>query len=105
LESTTDPDFIELIEEKYNSLKQQMTEIEDKIRVIQKEHSKILLLRGELAQELFWNNGEMSVYEKAEFFNKVIEKITYNGEKFKRNGTLTIYFKNGDTITIQMENK
>lgn len=105
LESTTDPDFIELIEEKYNSLKQQMTEIEDKIRVIQKEHSKILLQRGELAQELFWNNGEMSVYEKAEFFNKVIEKITYNGEKFKRNGTLTIYFKNGDTITIEMENK
>lgn len=105
LESTTDPDFIELIEEKYNSLKAEMTELENRIRTIQKEHNKINVKRGEVAQELFWNNGEMSIYEKAEFFNKVIDKITYIGEKFKRNGTLTIYFKNGDMVEMAIDNK
>ena len=47
----------------------------------------------------------MTIYEKAEFFNKVIDKITYIGEKFKRNGTLTIYYKNGDIIEMNIENK
>lgn len=106
LDSTTDPDFIELIEEKYKSLKSEMTELEDKIRTIEKERNKITLKRGELAQELFWNNGgEMTIYEKAEFFNRVIERITWKSEKFKRNGTLTIYYKNGDKIEIEMINK
>lgn len=106
LESTTDPDFIELIEEKYKSLKEKLSEIDNKIREIQKEHAKINYKRGELAQELFWNrDGEMSIYEKAEFFNKVIDKITYLGEKFKRYGTLTIYFKNGDTTALELTNK
>ena len=106
LESTTDPDFIELIQEKYQSLKVKRIEIEDKIREIQKERDKINYKRGELAQEMFWQkDSEMTIYEKAEFFNKVIDKITYLGEKFKRNGILTIYFKNGDTISIEITNK
>lgn len=106
LDSTTDPDFIELIEEKYKSLKEKMTEIENKIREIQKEHNKINVKRGELAQEQFWNNGgEMTIYEKAEFFNKVIERITWKSEKFKRNGILTIIYKNGDSVEIEMINK
>lgn len=105
LEAATDPDYIELLEEKYKSLKAQINEIEDKIRVIEKESIKIKTKRGDLLQEMVWNKPEMSIYEKAEFFNKVIEKITYNGEKFKRNGTLAIYFKNGDIIEIEMTNK
>ena len=106
LESTTDPDFIELIEEKYKALKEKRIELENKIREIQKERDKINYKRGELAQELFWQkDSEMTIYEKAEFFNKVINRITYIGEKFKRNGTLTIYYKNGDTIEMEIENK
>lgn len=61
--------------------------------------------RGDLLQEMFWNNTEMSIYEKAEFFNKVIGKITWQSEKFKRKGTLTIHYKNGDRIDIEMTNK
>lgn len=105
LDNTTDPDIIELIEEKYKSLKQKLSVIDNNIKSIQTEHAKIVLKRGELAQEMFWNNDEMSIYEKSEFFHKVIEKITYVGEKFKRNGTVTIFFKNGDIIEQHISNK
>lgn len=106
LDSTTDPDFIELIEEKYKSLKTKAKNIEDKIREIQKEYDKITVQRGELKYELFWDRKqELSIYEKAEFFNKVIDKITWKSEKFKRNGTLKMLFKNGDTVEIEMINK
>lgn len=105
LETTVDPDIIELIEEKYKSLKRQITEIENKIKNIQTEFNKINIRRGDLAQELFWNKHEMSIHEKAEFFNKVIEKITWKSEKFKRVGKLIIYFKNGDSIEKDMINK
>lgn len=105
LDAATDPDYIELLEEKYKFLKTQIKEIEDKIRVVEKESIKIRIKRGDLLQEMYWNNTEMSIYEKTEFFNKVIEKITWQSEKFKRNGTLTIYFKNGDKIEIEMINK
>lgn len=105
LDAATDPDYIELLEEKYKFLKTQIKEIEDKIRVVEKESIKIRIKRGDLLQEMYWNNTEMSIYEKTEFFNKVIEKITWQSEKFKRNGTLIIYFKNGDKIEIEMINK
>lgn len=106
LEVIEDSDIIELIEEKYKTLKTSVNAIEEKIRTIQKEHNKINVKRGELVQELFWKKDhELSIYEKAEFFNRVIEKITYNGEKFKRNGILVIYFKNGDKIEMEIDNK
>lgn len=105
LDAATDPDYIELLEEKYKFLKTQIKEIEDKIRVAEKESIKIKMKRGDLLQEMFWNNTEMSIYEKAEFFNKVIGKITWQSEKFKRKGTLTIHYKNGDRIDIEMTNK
>lgn len=105
LDAATDPDYIELLEEKYKFLKTQIKEIEDKIRVVEKESIKIRIKRGDLLQEMYWNNTEMSIYEKTVFFNKVIEKITWQSEKFKRNGTLIIYFKNGDKIEIEMINK
>ncbi len=104
LETISDPDLVEIIQSSYQQIKANVEALNEQIRAMQKEHNKLNMKRSELAQSLEIN-PDMSIYEKAEFFNRVIERITYQGEKFKRHGEVVIYFKNGDKVEMQITNK
>lgn len=104
LETTTEPDFFELLEEKYKSLKKDVDAINKQLFEVQNEIVKVKDLERELRSKTEVKK-DMTIYEKAEFFNKVIERVTYFGEKFKRYGVVCIYYKNGDKIEIETVNK
>lgn len=104
LEAVSDTDLIEIIQTSYQQIKAGVERLNEQIRAMQKEHNKLNMKRSELVNSLEINEN-MTIYEKAEFFNRVIEKITYNGEKFKRHGVVVIYYKNGDKVEIEIENK
>lgn len=104
LESVTDPDLIEIIQNSYLQIKSNVDALNERIRAAQTEMIKIDRKKSELLYETTIN-VDMTIYEKAEFFNKVIQKITYQGEKFKRHGVVCIYFKNGDMVEINIDNK
>lgn len=50
-------------------------------------------------------NKEMTPYERAEFFHKVLERIEWKGEKFRRHGILSIFYKNGCRLDIALNYK
>ena len=104
LQAVTDTDLIEIIQTSYQQIKADVDALNEQIRAMQKEHNKLNMKRSELAQSLDIN-PDMTIYEKAEFFNRVIERITYNGEKFKRHGVVEIFYKNGDHVEMEIENK
>lgn len=104
LETVSDTDLIEIIQTSYQQIKAKVEALNEQIRAMQKEHNKLNMKRSELVNSLEINEN-MTIYEKAEFFNRVIEKITYNGEKFKRHGVVVIYYKNGDKVELEIENK
>lgn len=106
LKTTTEEFFITLIEDKYKQLKPQQTEIENKMRAVEKERNIIERKRRELAHKIMWKKETaMTIYEKAELFHKVIEKITWTAEKFSRRGKLNICYKNGDSVEFEIKNK
>lgn len=104
IESLTDPDIIEVLQESYQSMKEKALSIEDKIRDMQKERDRIVMKKSEILNDITIND-DMTVYEKAVFFNKVISQIRWIGEKYHRNGIIQIDYKNGDSGEIAVKTK
>lgn len=104
LESVDDADLIELIQQSYQQIKSKIEQLNQQIREAQQEHNKLNMARAEIVAE-YSHKADMTIYEKSEFFHKVLERVTYQGEKFKRHGVVILYFKNGDVVTIEITNK
>lgn len=47
----------------------------------------------------------LTIHEKSELFNKIIDKVVWKCEKMKRKGIIHIYFKNGYEIEEEISNK
>lgn len=104
LQKITEPFLLEILQEKYRSLKQSMDDKEKEYRRLGNLHTELEEKIREMRSSVEINE-QMTIHEKAEFFNKTFSKVEWIGEKFKRSGKLTIYFKNGDEIAIEMLNK
>lgn len=104
LDKVTDDFLIEVLQEKFKKLK---TEADEK----EKEHRRLGALHTQLEERIrelrasVEIDPEMTPHQKAEFFNKTIERVEWKGENFKRYGTVTIRFKNGDVVEIETTNK
>ena len=104
LHKITEPFLLEILQEKYSSLKQSLEEKEKEYRRLGNLHTELEDKIREMRSEIKFNE-QMTIHEKAAFFNKTFSKVEWLGEKFKRKGTLTIHYKNGDRIDIEMTNK
>lgn len=104
LKNLTDVDLLDIVQESYIEIRSQVNEANEELRAVQSEIGKLLIKQAELRQTMTIDQN-MTIHEKAEFFNRVIEKITYAGEKFKRHGVVTIYYKNGDMLELKIDNK
>lgn len=104
LEAVSDADLIELIESSYKEIKAKIEALNDKIKACQKEHNKLNISKSELQSEINLND-DMTIFEKAEFFHRTLSRITFDGKHYKRRGTLTLDFINGDTLTMEIPTK
>ncbi len=104
LDKITDSFLLEILQEKYSSLKQALDAKEKEIRRLGNLHTELENKIREMRSEVKFNE-QMTIHEKATFFNKTFLRVEWLGKKFKRKGTLTIHYKNGDRIDIEMANK
>lgn len=104
LDVVTEPFLIQLIEEKLVSLRKQLKHQEEEIKK-QDDYCDELLAKIVELENVTPLNKEMTLYERAEFFHKVLERIEWNGVKFKRYGILTIYTKIGCILRIAVNYK
>lgn len=104
IESLTDADIIEVLQQSYQTLKSKALAIESKIRDMQHERDRIAMKKSEIMNDISIDEN-MSVYEKAEFYNKTVREIRWIGEKYQRHGIIQIEYKNGDTGEISVTTK
>ena len=108
LKNITDKDIADILQEKYRSLQTKNLEKEKELGQLNDMKNMIHKKIEDLELETFpeWNQQEVDIYKKAEFFNRVLEKVEWFGEKFQRKGTLQITYKNGqDSTCLGVSNK
>lgn len=89
------PLITELINNKVEELIKNRREIESKMKDNQKAMGKLTVKMAELKQQL--PTDEMTIYEKAEFYHRIIDRIEWNSELFAESGTIKVTYKNGTT--------
>lgn len=104
LDKVTDDFLLQIIQEKHKALRAKLDEKEREFRRVSQLHTDLEEKIAELRREIHID-PEMTPHQKAEFFNKTIERVEWKGENFKRVGKITIKFKNGDVVEIETTNK
>lgn len=104
LDKVTDDFLLSIIQEKHKALRAKLEEKEREFRRVSSLHTELEEKIAELRREIHIE-PEMTPHQKAEFFNKVIERVEWKGEPFKRIGKITIKFRNGDVVEIDTTNK
>lgn len=104
LDKVTDDFLLQIIQEKHKALRAKLEEKEWEFRRVSQLHTELEEKIAELRREIHID-PEMTPHQKAEFFNKTIERVEWKGENFRRVGKITIKFKNGDVVEIETTNK
>lgn len=90
----TDEYLLKLLEEKFVELNNQKKDKEQKIRELQKRSGELSMRIGDITTKPI-SIKKMDIYEKSDFYHKVISKIEWFGKKHKTLGQVVITFKNG----------
>lgn len=95
IEVMEDEYILKLLDEKYSEVRAKKEEAENNIRELQKQVNKLEMRIGEISSTLPSEDKELTLQEKSDLYNKIIERVEWCGEKRKKTGYLIIKFKNG----------
>lgn len=101
LNALTDEILIKIIEKEYQKLRKQKEAQEAEFLRLDKLHDELYDKMRQLEIDI-QIDPEMSIYERAEFYNRIIKRIEWKGTKFQRWGMLIIEFKNGDKVEFKI---